>query len=84
LLLAQFLRMAENLDRSHDGRIISASISPGGRRETILSIECYSDCTLEQWAIMEDARSFERTFKKRLTVEVSPQVRLTMKKEAGV
>ncbi len=75
LLLAQFLRMAENLDRSHDGRVISASLSPGGHHETILTLECSSDCTLERWAIMEDARSFERTFKKRLTIEVSRQVR---------
>ncbi|MFH0968601.1 MAG: Ppx/GppA phosphatase family protein [Methanobacteriota archaeon] len=74
-LLALFLRMAENLDRSHDGRIMSASLSPGNRGETILTIGCRSDCTLEQWAIIGDVRAFERTFKKKLTVAVSPQIR---------
>jgi exopolyphosphatase/guanosine-5'-triphosphate,3'-diphosphate pyrophosphatase len=72
LILSQFLRMAENLDRSHDGRISSASLSIKNRRTAVLAIECTTDCTLEQWAILGDTASFEQTFKKELIVEISP------------
>lgn len=71
-ILALFLRMAENLDRSHDGRVISISLSPSGRRKITLTLRCRSDCTLEQWAILGDSQSFERTLKKGLLIEVCP------------
>lgn len=72
-VLAQFLRMAENLDRSHDGRVVSASLSNRSRRRVILTITCLADCTLEQWAILGDKTSFEQTFKKGLTIEICPE-----------
>ena len=71
-ILALFLRMAENLDRSHDRRVVSARLSPSGRRKITLTIRCRSDCTLEQWAILGDKQSFEQTFKKGLQIGVCP------------
>jgi exopolyphosphatase/guanosine-5'-triphosphate,3'-diphosphate pyrophosphatase len=70
-LLSQFLRMAENLDRSHDSRIIAASLQPKDSHTVTLAIRCRSDCTLEQWAILGDQSSFEQTFRKRLSMEIT-------------
>jgi len=71
-ILSIFLRMAENLDRSHDGRVTSAQLLATERRKITLALECNSDCSLEQWAILGDIRSFERTMKRGLKIEVSP------------
>jgi len=71
-ILAVFLRMAENLDRSHDGRVISARLLATERRKITLKLEYNSDCSLEQWAILGDIRSFERTMKRGLKIEVLP------------
>jgi exopolyphosphatase / guanosine-5'-triphosphate,3'-diphosphate pyrophosphatase len=67
-ILALFLRMAENLDRSHDGRVTQARLSMKDRRTVQLTIGCESDWTLEEWAIRGDMESFEQTFKKELVV----------------
>ncbi|HWQ67754.1 MAG TPA: Ppx/GppA phosphatase family protein [Methanospirillum sp.] len=64
--LAQFLRIAENLDRSHDGRIASASFTDADSESVTLVINCRSDCTLERWALEGDAKGFEKTFSKSL------------------
>jgi exopolyphosphatase/guanosine-5'-triphosphate,3'-diphosphate pyrophosphatase len=72
-ILAQLLRMAENLDRSHDGRVQSASLSSSDQRNAMLSINCRTDCTLEQWAILGDLKSFEQTFARTLLIHISPQ-----------
>ncbi|MDD1727949.1 MAG: Ppx/GppA family phosphatase [Methanospirillum sp.] len=71
-VLSLFLRMAENLDRSHDGRVTQARLEVRDRRKVTLVIGCNTDCTLEQWAILEDIRSFERTMKKGLRIEFCP------------
>ncbi len=71
-ILSVFLRMAENLDRSHDGRVTHAQLLATERRKITLALECNSDCSLEQWAILGDIRSFERTMKKGLKIEVLP------------
>lgn len=72
-ILALFLRMAEDLDRSHDGRVVSARFVVDDRQKAILSLVCNSDCTLEQWAILGDIRSFESILKKGLRIEISPE-----------
>ena len=72
-VLALFLRMAENLDRSHDARIFAASLTASGRRTAVLSLRSRSDCTLEHWAILGDLKSFEQTFKKKLRVDIASE-----------
>jgi exopolyphosphatase/guanosine-5'-triphosphate,3'-diphosphate pyrophosphatase len=71
-ILSVFLRMAENLDRSHDGRVTKVRLIPEDRRKVTLAIECTTDCTLERWAILGDIRSFQRIMKKGLKIEISP------------
>lgn len=71
-ILSIFLRMAENLDRSHDGRVTCAKLLTSERRKITLAIECTADCSLEQWAILGDIRSFERIMKRGLKIEVFP------------
>lgn len=60
-VLSLFLRIAEHLDRSHDGRVNKAYFSI---KEDclILNIESFKDCTIEIWAAMDDLKLLEKTF----------------------
>jgi exopolyphosphatase/guanosine-5'-triphosphate,3'-diphosphate pyrophosphatase len=71
--LSLFLRMAENLDRSHDGRVISASFSLSKSDKVVLDIRCQDDSSLEQWAIRGDSALFKREFHKKLAIRICPE-----------
>ncbi len=71
-ILSLYLRMAENLDRSHDGRVISATLSPQKKSSICLLIRCRHDVTLEEWAIRSETAIFEGIFKKKLVIVVEP------------
>lgn len=71
-ILSVFLRMAENLDRSHDGRVEAAFLSRSGKQRVVLTIRCRSDCTLEEWALAGDSGSFEQVFGRPLEITVRP------------
>ncbi|MBN1431167.1 MAG: Ppx/GppA family phosphatase [Methanomicrobiaceae archaeon] len=61
IILSLFLRIAENLDKSHDGRIDSAYFSREAD-QLILNIESSKDCTIELWAATENLKLLEKTF----------------------
>lgn len=70
-ILSLILRMAENLDRSHNCRIEKAEFSRD-KESIVLSISCISDCSLEFWAIESEKDTFFRTFRIPLHIERIP------------
>lgn len=72
-VLSALLRVAEGLDRSHQGLVRSLDLH---RREDPdrLELELYSseECHLELWAVQQKSESFERTFGLPLTAIVHP------------
>jgi len=67
-VLSLLLRIAENLDRSHDRRIEKAEFIRKKDR-VVLSVSCISDCSLEIWAVESEKDSFFRTFRTKLQIE---------------
>lgn len=69
ILLSLFLRMAEHMDRSHDGRIKKAVFTKSGD-EFILNIESFCEYNIELWSLEEDAEIFQRIFGKKLLFNI--------------
>jgi exopolyphosphatase/guanosine-5'-triphosphate,3'-diphosphate pyrophosphatase len=67
-VLSLLLRIAENLDRSHDRRIEKAEFIRKKDR-VVLSVSCISDCSLEIWAVESEKDSFFRTFRTKLQID---------------
>jgi exopolyphosphatase/guanosine-5'-triphosphate,3'-diphosphate pyrophosphatase len=67
-VLSLLLRLAENLDRTHDRRVKKAEFV---RKEDniALSVTCTADCSLEIWAVESEKDSFFRTFRTKLVIE---------------
>lgn len=70
-ILSQLLRIAENLDRSHDRRIQTAAFIQYNEKQAIMEIECSDDYSLEWAAIQEDRGSFKKVFGLDLLITVS-------------
>ncbi|HLM99466.1 MAG TPA: Ppx/GppA phosphatase family protein [Bryobacteraceae bacterium] len=60
-LLIPLLRIADNLDRSHDERIdsLECSLRDG---QVVLTVESKSDIDLEQWAVERTAQTFREIY----------------------
>lgn len=69
VLLSTFLRMAEHMERSHDGRIKSALFIRSGSK-IVLNIEAESRCDLELWSLEEDKPIFKRVFGKNFHINI--------------
>ena len=69
-ILSQLLRIAENLDRSHDGRVKQVRFSHGTEKQVEIMIECSEDYSLEWTAIHEDRGSFKKIFNRELIVKM--------------
>lgn len=67
-VLSLLLRLAENLDRSHDRRIEHVEFTRK-KEKIVLSVSCKSDCSLEIWAVESERDSFFRTFRTKLHIE---------------
>jgi exopolyphosphatase / guanosine-5'-triphosphate,3'-diphosphate pyrophosphatase len=61
-VLCILLRIAESLDRSHAGLILSASLVPVGRKSLRLELTAASDCQLELWGVRKHRKAVEKTF----------------------
>ena len=66
-ILSLFLRFAEHMERSHDGRVKHARLIKDGDGFAI-EMESKKDCTLEVWALEEDAKIFEKIVSKKLMI----------------
>ncbi len=69
MVLSLLLRIAENLDRSHDGRVSDVWFSGQDEKTITLAISCTNDCLLERWAILDDRKTFERITGKEIRID---------------
>ena len=68
-VLSLFLRFAENLDRSHNRRVLKVKFSRE-KNNVVMKVNSVSDCSLEIWAAESDINSFHRTFRMPLRIEL--------------
>ncbi|MDQ6817559.1 MAG: Ppx/GppA family phosphatase [Actinomycetota bacterium] len=66
---AVVLRLAEHLERGHDGSVSAARLRPNGRGVD-LHLEAAGDLTLPRWSVERygDGEMFQRVFRRRLLV----------------
>ncbi len=66
--LSAFLRFAEKLDRSHCGLVSKAEFIKVGKEQVLLSFFSDSDCSFEEWSIIQNKQAFYDAFDKQLDV----------------
>ncbi len=64
--LSTFLRFAEKLDRSHCGLVKKTEFVKVGKDQVLLRFYSDSDCSLEQWSILQNRQAFYAAFGKEL------------------
>jgi len=72
--LANLLRLAERLDRSHGAVVRHARLSADGRRALRLHLVTKGPARLELWGLENRRASMEKAMGRRLTFEVEPDV----------
>jgi exopolyphosphatase/guanosine-5'-triphosphate,3'-diphosphate pyrophosphatase len=65
-VLSTFLRFAEKLDRSHCGLIKKAEFVKVHKDQVELRFYSDSDCSLEEWSIIQNKQAFYEAFEKDL------------------
>jgi exopolyphosphatase/guanosine-5'-triphosphate,3'-diphosphate pyrophosphatase len=70
LILATFIRLGESLDRSHAALIQHVRFSRADRESVWLEVLGRGDCQLEIWGIEAEKRGFEKTFGRKLIIQV--------------
>jgi len=65
-ILSTFLRFAEKLDRSHCGLVKKAEFIKVNGDRVLLSFYSDSDCSLEEWSIIQNRQAFFEAFGKQL------------------
>ena len=68
--LSTLLRIAESLDRSHEGLIVNARFGHVDRDGASLSLHSKKECQLECWGVAADGKAFQRTFDRSLVIDV--------------
>ena len=66
IILSTFLRFAEKLDRSHCGLVKKAEFIKINKDRVLLSFYSDSDCSLEEWSIIQNRQAFYEAFGKQL------------------
>ena len=66
--LSTFLRIAEKLDRSHCALVKKAEFNETGRDTIQLTFYSDTDCSLEEWSIVQNRQAFQEAFGKQLDV----------------
>ena len=74
--LSTFLRFAEKLDRSHCGLVRKAEFSKTKKDLFMLTFYSSTDCSLEEWSIIQNREAFFEAFGKQLGVHcvVTPYI----------
>jgi exopolyphosphatase/guanosine-5'-triphosphate,3'-diphosphate pyrophosphatase len=67
-VLSTFLRFAEKLDRSHSGLVKKAGFVEENKDQVLLSFYSDSDCSFEEWSVIQNRQAFYEAFKKQLDV----------------
>jgi exopolyphosphatase/guanosine-5'-triphosphate,3'-diphosphate pyrophosphatase len=65
-ILSTFLRFAEKLDRSHCGLVKQAEFIKVNGDRVLLSFYSDSDCSLEEWSIIQNKQAFYEAFERHL------------------
>ncbi len=75
-ILSTFLRFAEKLDRSHCFLVKKAEFIKSTKEKILLSFYSDSDCSLEEWSIIQNRQAFYEAFGKELYAHciVTPSV----------
>jgi exopolyphosphatase/guanosine-5'-triphosphate,3'-diphosphate pyrophosphatase len=68
IILSTLLRLAEKLDRSHCGLVRKAELSRSGEDQIMLTFFAQSDCSFEEWSIIQNKQAFYEAFRKELKV----------------
>jgi exopolyphosphatase/guanosine-5'-triphosphate,3'-diphosphate pyrophosphatase len=66
MMLAVFVRLAEKLDRSHCAIIKKAEFSNVEKDRVLLSLFSDSDCSMEEWSVVQNGPAFYGAFGKKL------------------
>jgi exopolyphosphatase/guanosine-5'-triphosphate,3'-diphosphate pyrophosphatase len=66
IALSTFLRFAEKLDRTHSGLVNKAEFIKESKDEVLLLFYSNSDCSLEEWSIVQNRQAFYEAFEKQL------------------
>ena len=69
IILSTFLRFAEKLDRSHGGSVNKAEFVVENKDEILLAFYSDSDCSLEEWSIIQNRQAFYEAFEKKLDAQ---------------
>jgi len=67
-VLSTFLRFAEKLDRSHRGLVNKAEFAKINKDRVSLKFYSDSDCSFEEWSIIQNKKAFYQAFEKQLEV----------------
>jgi exopolyphosphatase/guanosine-5'-triphosphate,3'-diphosphate pyrophosphatase len=67
-VLSTFLRFAEKLDRSHTGLVKKAEFVKVNKDQARLTFYSDSDCSFEEWSVIQNKQAFYEAFKKQLDV----------------
>ncbi len=67
-ILSTFLRFAEKLDRSHTELVKKVEFVKEDKDHVLLSFYSDSDCSFEEWSIIQNKQAFYEAFKKQLDV----------------
>jgi exopolyphosphatase / guanosine-5'-triphosphate,3'-diphosphate pyrophosphatase len=68
-VLSTFLRFAEKLDRSHTGLVNKAEFTKVNKDLVQLCFYSDSDCSFEEWSIIQNSQAFFEAFKRKLEVQ---------------
>jgi exopolyphosphatase/guanosine-5'-triphosphate,3'-diphosphate pyrophosphatase len=69
VVLSAFLRFAEKLDRSHCGLVKKVEFLKSGKDMIRLLFYSESDCSFEEWSIIQNKKAFFAAFDKQLEVK---------------
>ncbi len=67
-ILSTFLRFAEKLDRSHSALVKKAEFIKENKDQVLLEFYSDSDCSFEEWSIIQNRQAFYEAFGKQLDV----------------
>jgi exopolyphosphatase/guanosine-5'-triphosphate,3'-diphosphate pyrophosphatase len=73
-VLSTFLRLAEKLDRSHSCLVEKAEFIKINKEQILLSFYSDSDCSLEQWSVIQNRQAFFEAFGKQLDAQCTVKV----------
>jgi exopolyphosphatase/guanosine-5'-triphosphate,3'-diphosphate pyrophosphatase len=68
-LFALLLRLAESLDRSHQGVVRHAYLCQGKPGEIILEVHSDQEIELELWGVQTHRQAFEKLFRQKMCLK---------------